>query len=111
MERRGGGINLGRQRSCCLWLSCQGEMCIACWPEPALTEENKKPWRESWALDQVTTLLKNFQRRNQQERPMGTQKDCTERSWLLRTQAKKALHTTLRVEAQRIAIVNVGAGD
>lgn len=62
-------------------------------------------------MDQVITLIKNVQGSNQEERPMGKQKDCTERSWLTRTQAKKALHTLLRLEAQRIASVNMGAGE
>lgn len=52
-------------------------------------------------------LIKNVQGSNQQERLMGKQKDCTERSWLTRTQAKKALHAILRLEAQRIASVNM----
>lgn len=104
---------MGRQRTCCLWLSCQGEMSIACWPDPALMEEeSRKSWWENWALDQVITLIKNVQGSNQQERPMGKQKDCTERKWITRTQAKKTLHSLPRLEeAQRIASVNMGAGE
>lgn len=62
-------------------------------------------------MDQVIILIKNVQGSNQQERPMGKQKDCTVRRWLTRTQAKKALHTILRREAQGIASVNMRAGE